>query len=89
MELNDIAKQLFVSHKYLIEIIKDEYGEHPCHFYIQKILNTANRLLTETNQPVTEIAQMLTYDPSNFNKFYKKYMGLTPGQYREKHSPAR
>lgn len=86
LELKDIAKKLFVSHKYLIEIIKEDYDHHPCHFYIQKILEHANALLTGTNLTVSEIALKLTYDPSNFGKFYKKYMGITPGQYREKHS---
>lgn len=85
LELKDIAQKLFVSHKYLIEIIKEDYGHHPCHFYIQKILEQANALLTGTHLSVSEIAFKLTYDPSNFGKFYKKYMGVTPGQYREKY----
>ncbi len=88
LELNDIAKKLFVSHKYLIELIKEEYGHHPCHFYIQKILERANTLLTQSDLTITEIALRLTYDPSNFNKFYKKYMKITPGQYRKRYSRA-
>lgn len=86
LELKDIAQKLFVSHKYLIEIIKEDHGHHPCHFYIQKILEQANALLAGTDLAVSEIALKLTYDPSNFGKFYKKYMGITPGQYREKYS---
>ena len=89
LELKDIAKKLFVSHKYLIEIIKDDYGHHPCHFYIQKILEQANALLTNTQLTVSEIALKLTYDPSNFGKFYKKYMGITPGQYRKNIHPGK
>ncbi|MBO9616950.1 MAG: AraC family transcriptional regulator [Dyadobacter sp.] len=84
MELGDIARELCVSHKHLIAIVKQATGHHPCHFYIQKILEKVNTLLNETDYPVAEIARKLSYDPSNFTKFYKKYAGMTPGQYRQK-----
>lgn len=38
LELNDIARELCVSHKHLIAIIQQTKGEHPCHFYIDKII---------------------------------------------------
>lgn len=82
LELNDIARELCISHKHLIAIIRETSGEHPCHFYINKIIKKSQQLLTATALPVAEIARMLTYDPSNFNKFFKKYVGQTPGQYR-------
>ncbi|WP_353718928.1 helix-turn-helix transcriptional regulator [Dyadobacter sp. 676] len=88
LELNDIARELCVSHKHLIAIIQQTKGEHPCHFYIDKIIKKSQQLLTETALPVAEIARMLTYDPSNFNKFFKKYVGQTPGKYRENHNQA-
>jgi AraC-like DNA-binding protein len=33
---------------------------------------------------VADIAASLTYDPSNFTKFFKRFAGLTPKQYRER-----
>lgn len=84
MELNDIAGELCVSHKHLIAVVKQATGNHPCHFYIQKILEKANVMMDETDLPVAEIARKLSYDPSNFTKFYKKYTGITPGQYRQR-----
>lgn len=86
MELSDIADELCVSHKHLIAVVKQATGNHPCHFYIQKILEKANRMMDETDYPAAEIARKLSYDPSNFTKFYKKYAGMTPGQYRQKAS---
>lgn len=82
LELNDIAKNLCVSQKHLIKIIRETKGNHPCHFYVQKILEQAKRLLSDTDYTVSEIAHRLTYDPSNFTKFFKKYEGLTPSLYR-------
>ena len=85
LELNDISRELCISHKHLIAIIQETRGQHPCHFYIAKIIEKSQQLMLNTTLSVAEIARMLTYDPSNFNKFFKKYVGQTPGQYRDKH----
>lgn len=84
LPLNAIARELCVSHKHLIAVIRETQGKHPCHFYDDKIITKSQQLLRETALPVAEIARMLTYDPSNFNKFFKKYVGQTPGQYRDR-----
>ncbi|QJB31836.1 helix-turn-helix transcriptional regulator [Chitinophaga oryzae] len=82
LELNQIASALFVSHAHLTATIQQTMGHHPCHFYDQKIVDAARKMLAETDKPVAEIANVLTYDPSNFSKFFKKMTGQTPGQYR-------
>ncbi len=41
-------------------------------------------MLSETDKSIAEIAKTLTYDPSNFSKFFKKIVGQTPGQFRKK-----
>ncbi|MGJ1195657.1 helix-turn-helix domain-containing protein [Sphingobacterium spiritivorum] len=82
MELNQIASVLAVSHKHLTDTIQKEKGNHPCHFYDEKIIEKAKALLTETTLPVAHIAMKLTYDPSNFSKFFKKWTGMTPGNFR-------
>jgi AraC-like DNA-binding protein len=40
-------------------------------------------MLLETEKSVSEIAKILTYDPSNFSKFFKKFVGQTPGKFRK------
>ena len=40
-------------------------------------------LLKETKASIAQIAIQLTYDPSNFSKFFKKWTGLTPGNFRK------
>ncbi len=82
MELREISRKLYCSQKYLIEIFRERRGHHPCHYYVRKIIDRSAQLLTETDWPIAEIARKLTYDPSNFSKFFKKYTGLTPGQFR-------
>jgi len=88
LELNQIARELAVSHQHLTDIIRKEKGNHPCHFYDSKIIDKAKELLTRSGLPIAQIAIMLTYDPSNFSKFFKKWTGITPGDFRNIHSRA-
>jgi AraC family transcriptional regulator of adaptative response / methylphosphotriester-DNA alkyltransferase methyltransferase len=85
MEINRIADELCLSHKHLTYTVQKETGHHPCYFYDLKILQEAKRMLAETDISIAEIARILTYDPSNFNKFFKKFVGQTPGQFRLDH----
>lgn len=83
LKLNEIADALFLSHKHLTYTIQQTMGHHPCYFYDLKIIEMAKKMLLNTNLPIAEIARKLTYDPSNFSKFFKKFTGQTPGQYRK------
>lgn len=85
MKLNQIARELAISHQHLTDVIQKEKGNHPCHFYDEKIINKAKSLLVESDIPISQIALTLTYDPSNFSKFFKKWSGETPGGYRSAH----
>ncbi|HLT89035.1 MAG TPA: AraC family transcriptional regulator [Sphingobacterium sp.] len=84
MKINQIADRLCVSHKHLTDTIQKETGNHPCYHYDMKIVDKAKELLLQTDKSVAEIARILTYDPSNFTKFFKKFVGSTPGQFRKK-----
>ena len=43
----------------------------------------AKRQLLETDHQINEIAENLGYNPSYFNRLFKKCTGMTPGQYRK------
>ncbi len=83
LELNQIAKALHLSHSHLSDTLQQTTGHHPCHFYDLKILDKAKAFLTDTDLSIAEIAKKLTYDPSNFGKFFKKFTGQTAGEYRK------
>ncbi|QEH41367.1 helix-turn-helix transcriptional regulator [Chitinophaga sp. XS-30] len=85
LELNEIARELAISHKHLTDTIQMEKAHHPCHFYDAKIIDKARQLLTESRQSIAGVAMTLTYDPSNFSKFFKKWTGITPGDFRSAH----
>lgn len=83
LELNQIASELAISHQHLSDTIQKEFGNHPCHFYDSKIIEKAKEMLLNTDFSIAEIARKFTYDPSNFSKFFKKWTGETPGDFRK------
>lgn len=83
MELNQIARELAVSHQHLSDTIQKELGNHPCHFYDARIIDKAKELIINTEDSIAQIAMILTYDPANFSKFFKKFTGQTPGRFRK------
>lgn len=82
-QLSQIASQLNISHSHLSDTLRQSTGHHPCYFYDQKIIDKAKQLLTETTLSIAEISKILTYDPSNFGKFFKKNTGKTAGDFRK------
>ena len=83
LEIRGLADRLHIHPTHLSNTIKLTTGHAPCYFYEARILDVAQQLLRETTEPVALIAARLTYDPSNFTKFFKRFAGLTPKQYRE------
>ena len=82
-EIKDLANVLHIHPIHLSNTIKVATGLHPCFFYEEKIMNIAKALLQKNDQSISAIASLLTYDPSNFTKFFKRFENKTPKQYRE------
>lgn len=85
-EIKDLAELLFVSPKHLSNTIQEVLGKSPCDIYEERLIEISKELLLTTNKPISHIAQTLTFDPSNFTKFFKSYEGKTPKQFRELNS---
>ncbi|MCY1239108.1 DNA-binding transcriptional regulator AraC [compost metagenome] len=82
-EIRDLAAQLFIHPTHLSNTIKLVTGKAPCFFFEEKIMVIAKSMLEENKLSIGQIAALLTFDPSNFTKFFKRFAGLTPKQYRE------
>lgn len=83
LEIRDFASALCIHPTHLSNTLKLTTGQPPCAFFEAEILAAARQLLCDTTRPVADIAANLTYDPSNFTKFFKRFAGCTPTQYRE------
>ncbi|UPL47874.1 helix-turn-helix domain-containing protein [Hymenobacter sublimis] len=83
LEIRDLADQLHIHPTHLSNTIKLTTGHPPCYYFEARILDIAREQLRDPSRSVATIAAGLTYDPSNFTKFFKRFAGCTPKQYRE------
>ncbi len=83
LHINQIAEKLFLSPGHLTNTVKLVSGHHPCYYYDHKIIKVTNDLLIDTQISASEIARKLTFDPSNFIKFYRSLTGITPTEFRK------
>lgn len=82
--IKDIAGIMCLHPVHVSNIVKLHTGVHPCYFFEQRILKEAKVMLSDPALSVSEVAGRLTYDNSNFTKFFKTYEGMTPSEYRKK-----
>lgn len=82
-EVRDFAEILHVHPTHFSNTIKSATGHSPCFFFEERLMEISKSMLQNVSTPISEIARILTYDPSNFTKFFKHFSGQTPKQYRE------
>ena len=68
-------------------IFKSIVGVTPKKYILDKRLNYAKKLLIETNNSVEEISQLSGFNYySRFSLFFKEETGISPSEYRKKHT---
>ena len=85
-EVQDIAALLHIHPTHLSNTIQEELKRSPCDIYEERLMNIAKELILTTKLSIAEIARQLTFDPSNFSKFFKHFAGITPKQFRDAHA---
>jgi two-component system response regulator YesN len=79
-----IAEQVNLNHAYVSRMFKQEVGKTMLEYLTLKRLEVSKVLLNETEQTILEIAINVGYNNVNsFIRFFKRYEGLTPGDYRK------
>ena len=86
-EINEFAEKLFINPNHLSDTIKEVLGKSPCGIYEEKLAEAAKELLSNTDKSISDIAYTLSYDHSNFTKFFKRLTGFTPKEYRNQNLP--
>lgn len=84
-KLDFYAEKLFISPKYLSDIIKKISGQSAHNWINRYILLEAKIQLRTSSKTITQIADELNF-PNNsfFSKYFKKHCGITPKEYRRR-----
>jgi AraC family transcriptional regulator, transcriptional activator of pobA len=77
------ANQLNITSKKLNQITSDFWGRPTKQIIEERVLLETKRLLVHTDLTVKEIGSSVGFnDPTNFNKFFKRYIKTTPAEFR-------
>jgi transcriptional regulator GlxA family with amidase domain len=83
--IEELIKDIPSSRRNIVRRFKQITGITPIEYLQQTRIEAAKKLLEQTGQQMTEIIYSSGYnDPKAFRKIFKKSVGMTPSQYREK-----
>lgn len=81
------ADKLFITANYLNRMTKEYLGYTSKSFILNRVIQEAKNLLNYTSLSVAEISNQLKFEtPNYFVRLFRKYVGMTPKQYRDKES---
>ena len=85
ISLKDIQKQFGISRTRLNDIFVEETSLTCMNYFINMRLQLAKIILSETEVPIGEISARVGYaDMNYFTRLFKKRVGITPTQFRQK-----
>ncbi|RZL48812.1 MAG: helix-turn-helix domain-containing protein [Pedobacter sp.] len=83
--IEELIKDIPSSRRNIVRRFKQITGITPIEYLQQTRIEAAKKLLERTAQQMTEVIFQSGYsDPKAFRKIFKKSVGMTPTQYREK-----
>jgi AraC family transcriptional regulator of adaptative response / methylphosphotriester-DNA alkyltransferase methyltransferase len=85
-QIQDIAALLHIHPTHLSNTIQEEFKRSPCDIYEERLMDIAKELILTTDLSIAGIARQLTFDPSNFSKFFKHFARTTPKKFRDAHA---
>ena len=82
-ELDDLCSQLHYGKTYLCTFFREKTGMSIYRTYLRLKTDESKKLI-RLKYSFSEIAEKLCFDSlSHFNYVFKKYVGMTPGEYKE------
>ncbi|MCC8096138.1 MAG: helix-turn-helix domain-containing protein [Tannerellaceae bacterium] len=77
--------KMAINEKLLAQEVKKMTRQTPKNYLDSRLILEAKRLLSYSTLSIKEISQELGFDePINFNKFFRKHLGITPVTFRKK-----
>jgi len=84
--VQEYADMLSITANYLSQSVKIVSGKNALTFIAERLATEAKSLIRYTDFEIAEISYQLNFsDPTNFGKFFKKQVGLTPSEFRKRH----
>lgn len=78
------ANRLFVTPKYLTQTVKKLSGKTAGEYIDELVIVEAKNLLRDPSLTIAQVADLLYFsDQFFFSKFFKRYTGLNPSEYRK------
>ncbi|HOA54118.1 MAG TPA: response regulator transcription factor [Clostridiales bacterium] len=82
--LNEVAEHTFVSTYYISRMFKKEMGKNFVDYLNELRMEKARELLKDVRYKTYEVAEKVGIpDAHYFSRLFKKYVGMTPTEYRE------
>lgn len=86
ISLSDIAGYVYMSTSHFARTFKKAYGISPIQYLLAVRITNAKSLLEETNLKVGDIAAAVGFSAQQrFNDIFKKHVGISPGEHRQKY----
>lgn len=83
---DELSEYVHLNESYLSRLFHKETGMSLSDYILQERMKKAGELISETDEPIYEIANQLCYDNfSYFSKMFKKVYNITPQEYRKKY----
>lgn len=84
LKVKDVASYFGYNEKYLSHLFTKHSGRSLKEYIMEVKIEGVNYLLTDTNESIANIGLAFGFtDSNNFSRFYKRYTGLTPSEYRD------
>ncbi len=88
LNLESMSREIGISYSHLTRQFYKEQGIKPIEYLTHIRLEHGMQLLLNTNMTIEQIAAACGFSCANyFTKVYKRYLNITPGDYRRQHRP--
>lgn len=85
ISLDEVSREVNISPYYFSKLFKEEAGKNFIEYLTGVRMERAKELLLQTDKSMKEICSEVGYaDPNYFSRSFKKNVGVTPTEYKEK-----
>lgn len=85
IDVNTMAQEIGISYSQLRRVFVEELGVNLVNYVNNLRIEEAKRVLVDSDKSIYDIALSLGYNnDQSFNRFFKKFEGITPGEFRNK-----